>query len=129
MPLAVVSTTSDTEQEGDTGPTFADFWLLYPRKVKRKDTERMWGRLSDKQRLEAVVGLVPWRAYWLKKEELEYVPHPSTWLHGERWTDELPREARTSCAAHVPAVLPKVGERSVMPPDVVALIANLKGRK
>ena len=24
------------------------------------------------------------------KERLQYVPHPATWLNGERWLDEVP---------------------------------------
>jgi hypothetical protein len=28
--------------------------------------------------------------YWRTKEtELEFIPHPSTWLNAERWEDEL----------------------------------------
>jgi hypothetical protein len=28
--------------------------------------------------------------YWKAKEtELEFIPHPSTWLNGERWEDEI----------------------------------------
>lgn len=110
--------------------TFADFWLLYPRRVARKDAQKAWDRMSASDRIEALTALVAWRRVWATKD-LEYLPYPSTWLNGERWTDELPVSATSSPnhASHVLAV-PAGGEiqRAGIPDHVKALIAKLRAK-
>lgn len=79
------------QQSLDLGiPAFGDFWLLWPKRVARKDAERAWARLTDAQKMQAIIALVDWRSCWLARNEMDYVPHAATWLNGERWEDELP---------------------------------------
>ena len=110
----------------DEHPTFAAFWLLYPRRVAKFEAERAWKRLSAADQLDAVIGLVAWRQEWIKRGEMQFVPYASTWLHQHRWEDELPESWGASHASHVAAKVPKSGERSKMPDHVKALIAKLK---
>jgi len=125
--LRVVGT---TVVDDDEQPSFAAFWLLWPKRVARFEAERQWKRLSVADQVEAIVGLVAWRQVWLRRGELQYVPHASTWLHQQRWTDELPDQwaSTTTHAAHAPAALPESGERTGMPAHVKALIAKLRGK-
>lgn len=111
----------------DATPTWDDFWLLYPRRVAKKDALRAWVRLRPWQQVAAVTALVQWRRVWASKE-LEYLPHPATWLNGERWDDELPPEYSATSAAHVAAVLPEVQARTTMPEFVKQAIARLRGK-
>lgn len=106
------------------GATFADFWLLYPKRMAKKDAERAWAKLGEADRVAALTGLVTWRRVWLERDEMQYVPFPATWLNGERWTDELP--AAASHASHVQAQMPTDKGRSEMPAHVRELIARLK---
>ena len=110
----------------EQAPDFQDFWLLYPRRVARKDALKAWGRLSPAQQVAAITALVEWRRVWATKD-LDYLPYPATWIRGERWEDELPPEYMRTHAAHVAAQLPEQTARTVMPEHVKALLVKLRG--
>jgi len=68
-------------------PAFEAFWEAYPRKVGKGQAREAWRRAVAKVGPAAVqTGLD--RATW--PANAEYIPHPSTWLNGERWADEAP---------------------------------------
>ena len=77
--------------------SFDDFWILYPKKESKKDAQRAFEKLSEKDQ-EAAIAIVPvHNSYWRKKYgepnkekfPTTYVPHPATWLNGRRWEDIL----------------------------------------
>lgn len=69
---------------------FEEFWAAYPRKVAKAVARKSFSRLTEQQQLDACKAIVNHIAYWKAKEtELEFVPHPATWLNQERWEDEL----------------------------------------
>jgi hypothetical protein len=116
----------EAEAEPTTEPVFADFWLLYPKRVAKLDAEKAWLRMSPADRVDALVGLVTWRAIWIAEDQLQFVPHAATWLRAQRWTDEVPDRWGASHASHVSAKLPEGGERAAMPENVRALLAKLR---
>jgi hypothetical protein len=69
---------------------FEEFWALYPRKIAKAVARKAFARLSEQQQLDACKAIDDHLAYWKVKEtELEFIPHPATWLNQERWEDEL----------------------------------------
>jgi len=69
---------------------FDEFWSLYPRKIAKATARKAWAKLSAEQQLMAAKAIDTHCQYWRTKEtELEFIPHPSTWLNAERWEDEL----------------------------------------
>lgn len=71
---------------------FEAFWAAYPRHEGRKDALRIFTKLKPDQALLAVMldAIARWK---LSRQWREGVlPHPSTWLNGERWKDEVPPE-------------------------------------
>lgn len=68
--------------------SFAEFWALYPRRVAKRDAQRIWQRLSPADQRAAVAALPAHVRAW-KDTERRFIPHPSTWLHQARWEDEL----------------------------------------
>jgi DNA replication protein DnaC len=58
---------------------------------------------------------------------MEYVPHPATWLNGERWEDELPVAIASSHASHQPAQSTPLPARTTIPEHVRAVLAKLRG--
>ena len=69
---------------------FDEFWSLYPRKIAKATARKAWGKLSAEQQLMAAKAINTHCEYWKTKEtELEFIPHPATWLNQERWEDEL----------------------------------------
>lgn len=109
--------------------SFDDFWTLWPKRVAKKDAEKLWTRLSEADRVKALVGICKWREVWLATGELRYVPNASTWLFGERWDDDLPAEwaARATHASQTafPA-RPAVEARGEIPAHVREAIAKLR---
>jgi hypothetical protein len=74
---------------------FDEFWSLYPRKIAKATARKAWAKLSAEQQLMAAKAIDTHCQYWRTKEtELEFIPHPSTWLNSERWEDELIIEPR-----------------------------------
>jgi hypothetical protein len=69
---------------------FDEFWSIYPRKVAKAVARKSWAKLSAEQQLMAAKAISAHCDYWKAKEtELEFIPHPATWLNQERWEDEL----------------------------------------
>lgn len=70
--------------------TFQEFYSRYPKKVAKKDAEKAWARLTDEQRKAALEALPKHIKAWeVKGTEKEYMPHPASWINGERWEDEI----------------------------------------
>ena len=105
--------------------TFEEFWLVFPRRVARKDALKAWSRISPELYPKIITAVVAWRAVWMSRE-LQYCPHAATFLNGERWDDELPSEFRR--AAHVPFAPQPHEKKSVMPEHVKAMIAKLRSK-
>ncbi len=124
--LRLVAETADSNSVEAT-PAFEDFWLLYPRRVAKKDASRAWMKLTPSQRVDALVAMVEWRRIWQTKD-VEYLPHAATWLNGERWEDEIPPEYRQTHAAHSDAKLPEIAARTAMPDHVKKLLAKLRAK-
>lgn len=94
FPPSTTTTTSPTTKEGGVGETngFDAFWLIYPKKVGKQDARKAWQKLAPASALratilQAVTNQMTWRM-WLK-DGGEFIPHPATWLHGQRWEDDL----------------------------------------
>lgn len=70
--------------------SFDDFWATYPRKVAKKDAEKMWRRLNAAQQQKAVDCLPTHIRIWnAEGRDKSVIPHAATWLNGERFEDEL----------------------------------------
>lgn len=72
---------------------FVAFWEKYPYKVGKKAAWRAWQKVSYTPELGATImaALEAWNAtpQWTK-DDGRYIPHPATWINGERWDDEIP---------------------------------------
>ena len=67
---------------------FDKFWSLYPRKVARIVAERRWKKLSKKE-IDEILKIYPEHLLRWRYKDIQYVPHPATWLNQRRWEDEL----------------------------------------
>lgn len=70
---------------------FELFWTKYPRKVNKKKAFDVFKKINFKKHsLETILKAVDrWKASPLWNDP-KYIPHPTSWLNGERWADELP---------------------------------------
>lgn len=69
---------------------FSDFWVIWPKRVARKDALQVWGNMSAADR-RAALDAVPYHlALWQAEGRgTKMYPHPATWLRGRRWEDEI----------------------------------------
>lgn len=78
--------------EAELAEAFEVFWKLYPKKKGRQEAARAWAKLkpSEELRQTLITALGQQRVSedWIK-DRGRYIPNASTWLNGERWTDEL----------------------------------------
>jgi transposase len=75
---------------------FDVFWQAYPRKVGKKPARKAWERIKPSKELlgkmlKSIQAARESKAW--KKDNGEYIPHPSTWLNQERWEDEYEVQA------------------------------------
>lgn len=91
-----MTSASKPKQRPKTEPTyrpdwFDRFWALYPRRTNRVAAVRAWDKLRPDldlcwtitMALRAQMQTPQWR------EGPNHIPHPSTWLNGARWLDEV----------------------------------------
>ena len=71
---------------------FEEVWKAYPRKTKKKEARKIWEKMKPSPELrQTILSDLEKRKRsvdWMKNDG-QYVPHPTTYLNGERWTDGL----------------------------------------
>jgi hypothetical protein len=74
-----------------TDEEFEQFWHLYPRRVgkghARKAFQKAYKAIGLVRILEATDDFA--RNCAETNKDAQYIPHPATWLNGERWDDDL----------------------------------------
>lgn len=71
------------------GDEFETFWATYPRRVGRGQAVKAWKAATRKVPPAAILEGLALHVPALSAREARFVPHPATWLNGERWADEL----------------------------------------
>ena len=96
----VRSSSRTKEDDAEAEEKFAEFWEAYPRKENRKKALAAWkkGKCWNGKFQEIMTALTEQKKNprWL--EDVKYIPHPTTWLNGERWADEISIGSAPSCA-------------------------------
>ena len=79
---------------------FDSFWKAYPRKSNKGFAKKVFDKLKvDQDLLNKMLQALALqtRTVWKDKDQ-QYIPHPSTWLNGERWEDEITVDQAMSAA-------------------------------
>ena len=81
-----------------SGNGFDQFWMAYPKKVKRGRALAIWTSLTADERKLATGAVQVYAKAWATAptDRRQYIPHGERWLKAKRWTDdpaEWPREA------------------------------------
>ncbi len=69
---------------------FDTFWKAYPRKVGKKNASTAWAKLQKQKTLpdiESLLAAIERQKQSAQWQDAKYIPHPATWLNGERWSD------------------------------------------
>jgi hypothetical protein len=69
---------------------FDTFWRAYPRHVNRKKAFASFKKINPSiGQLETILAALEAQGKSRQWQTKEYIPHPTTWLNGERWNDEV----------------------------------------
>lgn len=78
----------NNKAEINTPDGFDRFWRAYPRKTDKKKARAAFAKVKvPVETLLAALEVQKKSAQWVK-DGGAYIPHPTTWLNGERWEDE-----------------------------------------
>jgi hypothetical protein len=71
---------------------FEKFWNSYPRHINRKSALKVFLRISPSaelfSKMMASLEVQKKSKQWLENDG-RFIPHPGTWLNGERWEDDV----------------------------------------
>jgi hypothetical protein len=69
---------------------FVEFWVAWPKKVRKEEAIRAWRKLKPAPELRAKIlaAIVDQQAWDSRFREWQYIPHPATWLNGREWENE-----------------------------------------
>lgn len=93
LPLSWVGATEQAKPKvHEFPPGFDRFWQAYPRKTAKPQAAKAFARLRPDEpllsRMLAALALQRQSAQW-QRDDGQFIPHPSTWLNGRRWEDEV----------------------------------------
>lgn len=93
LPLSGVGATDQAQPKvHEFPPGFDRFWQAYPRKTAKPQAAKAFARLRPDEpllsRMLAALALQRQSAQW-QRDDGQFIPHPSTWLNGRRWEDEV----------------------------------------
>ena len=89
---------SQEKPQETTCLTFDEFWRLYSKKVDRKACERVYARVSEKDR-KLIKEHVP--KYVQSTPDVQYRKNPLTYLHGACWNNEIVTQQSTESTGNV----------------------------
>jgi hypothetical protein len=68
---------------------FEIFWKNYPRKIAKLKAKKAWDlKKPDLKIALAALNQQKLSSSWIKNDG-QYIPHPTTWINGARWNDEV----------------------------------------
>jgi len=89
----IKETTQKKDAQDALLTSFKTFYQAYPKHKARKKAGEAWNKLNpDDALFQTIMATLEKQKNcedW-KKEKGKYIPHPATWLSGERWKDEIP---------------------------------------
>jgi hypothetical protein len=91
------SASTSPKPGADDDPQFVRFWAAYPRRIGKGQARRAWAKAVKGTDAEKIIEAASRFAADRGNQDPQFIPHPTTWLNGERWNDAPdplpPREA------------------------------------
>ena len=90
------------KQKTEFVDNFEEFWSEYPRKVGKQKAQELYSRLQKNGVVhESIMRGLRSQLPDMKKKEVQYIPHPATWLNQGRWEDEPEKPRRADVTENV----------------------------
>lgn len=68
---------------------FDAFWSVYPRRVAKGHARKAFDKACKLAPAEQIISAAAKFSEVSADTDKQYIPHPTTWLNGERWDDDL----------------------------------------
>lgn len=85
----VNKTKSSSSDDDGVDYYFDQLWGIYPRKVGKGQARQAFRKAVKKIEFYDLLPKLMGYVETLEGKDKQYMPHLSTWLNGERWTDEV----------------------------------------
>lgn len=83
------SADADTRRSSSSDEeAFDEWWKKYPRKVGKGQARKAFKKALTKTTLEELHSGLEAYLVQVQEKDPDFIAHPSTWLNGERWSDE-----------------------------------------
>jgi phage replication O-like protein O len=87
-------TSKENQKKGvvETAERFERFWNAYPKREGKTAALKAFTKVNpDDEMLDTMLAAISaqTKANAWTRERRQFIPHPATWLNGERWTDEV----------------------------------------
>jgi hypothetical protein len=69
---------------------FTAFWSAYPRKVAKPAALKAWRSAKHRPPLADLLAALDRHKRSEQWQAARFIPHPATWINGQRWDDQLP---------------------------------------
>ncbi len=107
------------------------FWSVFPRKIGKGAAELAWKKIRpdatlQRRIIEAVKAQC--KSEQWKRDQGRFIPHPSTWLNGKRWEDEVEVKIAQDKPPVFYRTLPERPAGEACPPEAKAIISKLLGK-
>lgn len=80
----------EKEKKKEQEELFERFWAVYPRHVNKPAAKKAFLALKpDEELLKTMMDAVDRQKKSPQWQDQQYIPHPATWLHGNRWEDDV----------------------------------------
>ena len=67
---------------------FEAFWKMYPRRIGKGTARKAFDKALKLAPADEIIRGLAYQLPYYASKESQFIPHPSTWLNGERWADE-----------------------------------------
>lgn len=79
----------NNNKEDISSDDFETFWSIYPRKIGKGAARTAFEKACKKENAQIILQFAEAYANSSDLPDLQFIPHPSTWLNQERWSDDL----------------------------------------
>lgn len=69
--------------------SFENFWAAYPRRIGKGHARRAYAKALKLEEASVIISAAIEFSNIVSGSDIKYVPHPTTWLNGERWDDDM----------------------------------------
>ncbi len=83
---------------------FDEFWATALRKIGKGDARKCYGRAIKRADEDVILDAWGTANRGWRGKDIQFVPHPSTWLNQDRWDDEQPSSSPVNGAASLEVI-------------------------